>query len=257
AAGRRLTPAMRAALAAAGCTDPEVFRPPRVAILATGDELVVAAARPQAAQIRNSNGPMLAAQCRRYGAEVVREQLLPDVASKLDAALDDALAAGVDAVVFSGGASVGAADLIAPLLARRGVALDFDAVRVRPGRPVLFGEREGRLYFGLPGNPVGALLACALLVRPALEVLAGRAEAALTPATLSARLGFDYSGPSLALDAFRPVRLAGCGLAAEVRAIAYHGSADVAAAAAADAFLHVPPGVTALAEGTMVEVVIP
>ncbi|MGH9414622.1 MAG: molybdopterin molybdotransferase MoeA [Terriglobales bacterium] len=256
AASRRLTPAALAAAASAGVTDPLVFAAPRVAILASGDELVPASVLPGPVQIRNSNGPMLAAQCRRYGAEVVCERLLPDTESALEAALDHALAMGAELILFSGGASVGSADLVAPLLVRRGVRLAYDAVRVRPGRPVLFGECEGRLYFGLPGNPLGALMACALQVRPALELLSGMAAESLTPATVTASLGFDYSGKPLALDVFRPVRLAASGLRATVQPLTYHGSADLAAAAAADAFLHVPPGVTALHAGDTVGVVL-
>ncbi|MGH9488839.1 MAG: molybdopterin molybdotransferase MoeA [Terriglobales bacterium] len=257
AAGRRLAPAAVAALASAGVADALVMRPPRTAILATGDELVPATASPRPSQIRNSNGPMLAAQCRRYGADVVCEQLLPDDTSKLELALDEAHHAAASLIVFSGGASVGSADLVAALLARRGIELQFDAVRTRPGRPVLFGERDGRLYFGLPGNPLGALLACALLVRPALELLGGLDATAVTTATLAARLGFDYSGKPLNLESFLPVKLVAHGLSAEVHPLTYHGSADLAAAAAADAFVHVPAGATHLPAGTWVGIVQP
>lgn len=256
AAGRRVTPAMIAACASAGVTDLVVFQPPRVAIIASGDELVAAAAQPGPAQIRNSNGAMLQAQCRRYGAEVVLEKLVRDDAAALEAALHEALTLAADVIVFAGGASVGAADLVAPLLDSLGVRLAFDAVRVRPGRPVLFGELGGRLYFGLPGNPVGAMLACALLVRPALELLAGLDADAVTPVTMSATMGFDYAGKPLQLESFRPVRLRANRLRAETVDVPYHGSADLAAAAAADAFLHISPGVTVLPTGATVGVVL-
>lgn len=256
AAGRRVTPAMIAAAASAGVAELVVFRPPRVAIIASGDELVVAGAQPGPAQIRNSNGPMLQAQCRRYGAEVVLEKLVRDEASALEAALQEALERAADVIVFAGGASVGSADLVAPLLDSIGVRLAFDAVRVRPGRPVLFGELGGRLYFGLPGNPLGAMLACALLVRPALEVLAGLDGDAVTPVTVSAAMGFDYAGKALQLDSFRPVRLRSNRLRAETVDVPYHGSADLAAAAAADGFVHISPGVTVLPSGATVGVVL-
>ncbi|MGH9476286.1 MAG: molybdopterin molybdotransferase MoeA [Terriglobales bacterium] len=256
AAGSRLTPAAVAALAAAGVPDPLVLPPPRVAILVTGDELVPATASPGPSQIRNSNGPMLAAQCRRYGAEVVAERWLPDDAAELDDALTAAEGERTSIIIFSGGASVGSADLVAACLAHRGVTLHFDAVRTRPGRPVLFGELDGRLYFGLPGNPLGALLACTLLVRPALEIVSGLDPTALTPATVSVTLGFAYTGPVLALDAFRPVRLVVRDWGAEAQPLDYHGSADLAAAAAAGGFLHVPAGTGGMPVGTMVEVVL-
>lgn len=256
AAGRRVTPAMIAAAASAGVTELVVFPPPRVAIIASGDELVAATAQPGAAQIRNSNGPMLQAQCRRYGAEVVYERLVRDEAAALEAALQEALTLGADVIVFAGGASVGSADLVAPLLDSIGVRLAFDAVRVRPGRPVLFGELGGRLYFGLPGNPLGAMLSCALLVRPAFELLAGLDADAITPVTVSAAMGFDYAGKPLQLDSFRPVRLRANRLRVETVDVRYHGSADLAAAAAADAFVHISPGVTVLPSGATVGVVL-
>jgi len=253
AVGRRLDPAAIAALASVGCVRPAIFLPPRLALLSTGDELVAANETPGATQIRDSNGPGLAALALRAGAEVAWQGRVRDDAVVLDASLDQALA-DCDLLVCSGGASVGAFDLVAPTLAARGAEFYFDAVRMRPGRPVLFGKVAGRLFFGLPGNPVGAMLGFELLVRPALELLAG--VAAVAPPCLSARLGYDYRGPALNLAAFRPARLRAQGLEAVLEAIPYHGSADLAAAAAADCFWIVPEGVTAMAAGSAVQMVL-
>jgi len=253
AAGRRLDPAALAALASVGCVRPEVYLSPRVALLSTGDELVEANETPGGTQIRDANGPGLAAQAGRAGAEVVWQGCVRDDAAALDASLDRALAA-CDLLVCSGGASVGAFDLVAPGLAARGAEFHFDAVRMRPGRPVLFGTVAGRLFFGLPGNPLGTMLAFALLVRPALELLGGVAEVA--PPFVGARLGYDYRGPALSLTAFRPARLRAQGLETVVEAIPYHGSADLAAAAAADCFWIVPEGVTEVAAGSAVQMVL-
>lgn len=248
AAGRRLGAAGIAALASVGCIEATVFARPRVAILASGDELVAPEAAPGPGQIRNSNLCMLAAQARRAGAEVVAERLLPDRVEALEAAWRDAQAQA-DIVLFAGGASVGAHDLVGGMLARRGAEFFFDAVRVRPGRPVLFGHCEGRLFFGLPGNPMGSLLAFELFARPALDCLGGCAEAR-APFIL-AEMGFEHRSRPLPLTAFRPVRLM-----PEAQAIPYHGSADLAAAAAADGFLLIPEGVECIAAGTAAQVLL-
>ena len=253
AAGRRLDPAALAALASVGCARPELYLPSRVALLSTGDELVEANETPGGAQIRDANGPGLAALALRAGAEVVRQERVRDDAGALGASLDRGLA-DCDLWVCSGGASVGAFDLVAPMLAARGAEFYFDAVRMRPGRPVLFGKVAGRLFFGLPGNPLGTMLAFELLVRPALELLGGVAEVA--PPFVGARLGYDYRGPALGLTVFRPARRAARGLETVLEEIPYHGSADLAAAAAADCFWRVPEGTTEVAAGSAVQMVL-
>ncbi|MGH9481954.1 MAG: molybdopterin-binding protein, partial [Terriglobales bacterium] len=201
------------------------------------------------------NGPALAALARRAGAAPALQACVPDSLAALNAALDRALAE-VELVIFSGGSSVGAYDLVAPVLAARGAEFFFDAVRMRPGRPVLFARVAGRLCFGLPGNPLGAMLSFAMCARPAIELLAGVALEAVPPACVTARLGFDYRGPRLNLTAFHPARLRARGLDTEVEAIPYHSSADLAAAAAANGFWLVPEGVTELAAGSAVQVLL-
>lgn len=258
AAGRRLTPAVTAVLAQAGCLAPVVFAAPRVAIIATGDELTPPEQTPGPAQIRNSNGPMLAALARSVGAEVVYIAHVADDAAALRAAIADACA-GAEAVICSGGASVGAHDLLKPVLDSLGAQLHFDAVAMRPGHPQIFARLGNQLLFGLPGNPLGALLGFLLLARPALDVLAGFDAAALSSPFITAAMDFGYHGKALPLVAFRPVRYAAAGAGtphfkARLQEIPYRGSADVAAAAAADAWLMIPPGITELAAGSLVTV---
>ncbi len=254
AAGRRLDFAARAALAAVGCLTPEVLLPPRVAILTTGDELVAPGARPGPFQIRDANLPALAALVRRAGGDPVLELVLPDDAAALGAAVDRAEA---DLLLLSGGASVGAHDLVAPLLAARRAEVVFDAVRVRPGRPVWFGELGGRCFFALPGNPLGSMLGFLLFVQPALALLAGLAPEALPPPFLLARLGFDHRAAPLPLTVFRPARLlAAGGLEPLLEDIPCHSSADLAAAAAADCFWAAPELAAELPVGSLVGVVL-
>ena len=170
---------------AAGCGDAvvEVFLRPRVAILATGDELVAVASTPGPGQIRNSNGPMLAAMVDAAGGE---PWLLPIVADD-DAILDRAIALALDAdlLLISGGVSAGKFDLVEPALERAGAGFRFTGVRIQPGKPTVFGELPRTsgdtgmvapplAFFGLPGNPVSSAVTFLLFASPVLAALAGK-----------------------------------------------------------------------------------
>jgi molybdopterin molybdotransferase len=257
AAGRPLDFAARAALSAVGCLAPEVFLPPRVALITTGDELAPPQQPPSPFQIRDANLPALAALARQAGATPVLQLTVPDDASALAAAVDRALIEA-DLLLLSGSASVGAHDLVAPLLAARGADVAFDAVRVRPGRPVWFGELAGRCFFALPGNPLGSMLGFLLFVRPAIALLAGLSPDALPPPFVCARLGFAHRTAPLPLTVFRPARLrpGTDGLEPLLEDIPCHSSADLAAAAAADAFWAAPEGAVTLPAGSLVNVVL-
>jgi molybdopterin molybdotransferase len=171
ARGRRLDPSALAVLAAVGRVRPRVARRPLLSILVTGDEVVDAAATPARGQVRNSNGPALAAQARLAGAEV---RLLGVAGDRMDA-IASALAAGDDSdvLVVSGGVSAGDYDLVEPVLLEAGAVFFFIAVAIKPGAPLVFGRRGKTLVFGLPGNPVSAQVTCELFVRPCLLRLQG------------------------------------------------------------------------------------
>jgi molybdopterin molybdotransferase len=170
--GSTLGPAEIAVLAALGRRSVRCGRRPRVAILVTGDELVEPGEPRGAGQIRNSNGYALAALAELAGAEVVRRQRVPDDPAATRAALAEGLAAA-DVVCVSGGVSVGPHDHVKPALAELGAAERFWGVRLKPGKPTWFGVARGKLVFGLPGNPVSAMVTFHLFARPALRVLAG------------------------------------------------------------------------------------
>jgi molybdopterin molybdotransferase len=169
--GRVISPAAAAVLAATGHARVRVGRRPRVAALVTGDEIVDVAADPGPGQIRNSNGPAVAAQARRAGAEVRGLGVAPDRRDETVAALRDGLSA--DVLVVSGGVSAGDYDLVEPALEELGVALLFTRVAIKPGAPLVFGRREQTLVFGLPGNPVSAQVTFDLFVRAALLRMQG------------------------------------------------------------------------------------
>jgi molybdopterin molybdotransferase len=184
-AGTVLGPAELGVLASLGRATIVCRRRPRVAVLVTGDELVEPGAVRASGQIWDSNAVALRAQVVLAGAEPVGRERVPDRRDATAAALERALRQA-DLVCVSGGVSVGWHDHVRPALAELGVEQRFFGVRLKPGKPTWFGagEREGRrvLVFGLPGNPVSAMVTFHLFARPALRRLAG-AEPADTRAS--------------------------------------------------------------------------
>jgi molybdopterin molybdotransferase len=184
AAGAVLGPAELAVAASLGRERLVCGRRPRVAVVVTGDELVEPGRPLGPGQIRDSNATALASQTQRAGAEIAARRVVPDELDATTAALRDALAAA-DVVCVSGGVSVGPHDHVKPALGSLGVEERFWGVALKPGKPVWFGVAESALVFGLPGNPVSAMVTFQLFVRPALRALAGgrpddvRAEAVL------------------------------------------------------------------------------
>jgi molybdopterin molybdotransferase len=167
--GTLLRAAAIGALGAAGVATVVCSRRPRVAILATGSELVRAGAELRPGQIYESNTVMLAAALAAVGADIELLPLVADDEQSHRKALEHGLEA--DALVTSGGVSVGPHDLVRAVAAELGVEEVFWRVAIKPGKPVSFGVRGSTLVFGLPGNPVSALVGAELFVKPALRAL--------------------------------------------------------------------------------------
>ncbi|HXN41564.1 MAG TPA: gephyrin-like molybdotransferase Glp, partial [Myxococcaceae bacterium] len=161
-----------------GFTEVNVPRRPRVAILATGDELSTAETA-ASGKIIDSGSPALALAAARCGAIATRLGIAQDSAESLARALSTA-ASGFDAVLTIGGVSGGAHDFVRAALAEAGVTMDFWKVAIKPGKPLAFGRRGATLFFGLPGNPTSSLVSFELFVRPALRRMLGHAQV-LTP----------------------------------------------------------------------------
>jgi molybdopterin molybdotransferase len=171
-AGALLGPAELAVAAALGHASLPCGGRPRVAVLVTGDELVEPGKPLGPGQIRNSNAIALVAQAERAGAEVVSSEVVPDDLERTAAAFRAALERA-DVLCISGGVSVGPHDHVKPALAELGVEENFWRVALKPGKPTWFGTRGRQLVFGLPGNPVSAMVTFHLFARPALRALAG------------------------------------------------------------------------------------
>ena len=174
-AGTVLGPAELGYAVAAGVAELTVARRPRVAILCTGDELRAPGEPLGPGEIHNSNAPMLEALAARAGGLVDLIERVRDSREATRSALGNALDRA-DVVVVSGGVSVGPHDHVKPALEALGVEEIFWGVALQPGKPTWFGEREGKLVFGLPGNPVSAVVTFTLFAAPALAALQGAAE---------------------------------------------------------------------------------
>ncbi|MCE9634422.1 MAG: molybdopterin molybdotransferase MoeA [Planctomycetes bacterium] len=185
--GDVVTPGLVGALNSAGAWRGLVLAPPRVSIVATGSELVPATDVPGPGQIRNSNAPSIFAAVRACGGAVIREATVGDDAEAMREALRNGLDG--DLLVVTGGVSVGDFDLVPQLLEELGVTKVLHGVKLQPGKPLWFGVKGGTLVFGLPGNPVSALVNMALFVRPAMAKRMGRAAPRNFRGTLGAPVG--------------------------------------------------------------------
>ena len=162
-----------------------VHRRPRVAVLATGDEIAMPGEPVVPGGIVSSNSHAIAALIRAGGGEPVVLPVVPDDRAAIAATVDGL--GGVELLVTTGGASVGEHDLVQAALAERGFELDFWKIAMRPGKPLIAGRVAGTPVLGLPGNPVSALICAALFLLPSLDVLGGLPAAA--PRTERAVLG--------------------------------------------------------------------
>jgi molybdopterin molybdotransferase len=242
--GVRLGYAELALAAQVGKTPVRAHARPRLAILSTGDEVVAHHETPGPFQIRNSNSLSLAHLATLAGAEPVALGNAPDDHATLREGIEHGLAE--DALVLSGGVSMGKYDLVEEVLAELGAEFFFDAVAIRPGRPAVFGYCQGKPVFGLPGNPLSTMVTFELLVAPALDILSGATPRPL--ALLGARMARDAEhNPALAH--FLPASLSWDNEEPAVEEIPWQGSGDLVALTLANCFLYVPQGRPRLAAG--------
>ena len=187
--GRRLTGRDLMLAAAMNLPLIPVHRRPKLAMLATGDELVLPGSEPGPSQIVYSNGYAVMALAASEGADVTDLGIVPDRVEETIAAIRHARVIGTDILVISGGASVGDYDLVHQALAAEGMSSSFWKVALRPGRPLMHGRLGDMQVLGLPGNPVSAYVCGLLFIVPLVRKLSGRTDLELP--IESARLGSD------------------------------------------------------------------
>ena len=245
--GTRISAAQVAAAAACGAAQLSVFARPRVAIVATGDELVEVDQKPLIHQIRNSNSYSIAAQVLAAGAQPARLAIARDERGQLEAIIRTALQS--DLVLLSGGVSMGKYDLVEEVLLSLGAEFFFTGALIQPGKPVVFGrlsvEDRPVYFFGLPGNPVSTMVTFSLFVEPLLGALCG--EPGRGPRFAQARLAHDVQVKT-GLTRFLPAILRSAP-APIVETVAWQGSGDIASTSRSNCFLVVPPDRPLLAAG--------
>lgn len=241
AAGEIISTGMIAAMAAFGYATLKIGRRPRVAILSTGSEIVGIDRKPGPDEIRNSNSPVIAALVREFGG----------IACEIEPAGDDqeALAAAIvkglkdaDILVITGGVSVGKYDLTKSVLASLGAEIFFERVRLKPGKPAVFGRLGSTLVFGLPGNPVSAIVTFHLFVRRAMLLMQGTAAIGLRPGFAAAAKKVKGAGER---DTFLPavVEIEESGRVSATP-LKWLGSSDFIGFAGAEVLIFVPAGKT-------------
>lgn len=272
-AGTAISASQVALLAACGHAAIEVFARPRVAILTTGDEIVPVKSTPAPGQIRNSNGPMLAAMVVAAGGEPWILPTASDDARALDTALIQA--AEADLLLITGGVSAGKFDLVEPALARAGAHFHFTGVRIQPGKPLVFGEVPRRHpapgktarpmprapqtlpFFGLPGNPISSAVTFLLFAAPVLAALAGNHECG--PRFALARMAptiEKHAKPDLTRFLPANCTFGASGELPEVALVPWQGSGDLAAMAYANCFLVLPAEPHPPRQGAIVRILI-
>lgn len=226
--GTRIDYAGVAWMATTGHSDAAVYARPKVAIIATGDEIVDIADTPAPHQIRNSNAYSLSAQVRRAGGEPVMLPVAKDTREATASLIRQGLEA--DMLLLSGGVSAGKYDFVEAALEDCEAKFFFDRVLIQPGQPVVFGTARGKFFFGLPGNPASTMVTFELFGRAALELLSGANDAplALTLAKLSRPFRHRPG-----LTRFLPAEVS----CTEVTPVAWQGSGDVPSICRANAFL--------------------
>jgi molybdopterin molybdotransferase len=251
--GTRVIHTTVAVAAAVGRAEVSAYRRPRVAILATGDELVDINLPPGPNEIRNSNSYSLAAQVYSAGGEPVILPVAPDSADELALLLRKGL--GADLLLVTGGVSMGRYDLVEQVLASFQARFLFTGARIQPGRPVVFGDvtlrDKATPFFGLPGNPVSTMVTFQLFARPVLDKLSGSTPQPLPFAKADLKSAFTTK---TGLTRFLPAKLGGTAERPEVELTRWQGSGDLMAVSRSNCYIVVPPERERFAVGEAVAV---
>lgn len=251
--GEILTANSIAVPAAFGYSLVRVAKRPRVAILATGSEIVDVNKKPKADQIRNSNSIMLAAMCRKAGADVIIMPIVGDDITELKTQIESAVKTS-DLLVMTGGVSVGKYDFTKAALKELGTNIFFESVQLKPGKPTVFAKLKKTLVFGLPGNPVSAAVTFYLFLRKTILTMQG---ANLSDAAISFATAMTDIKGTKERDAYLPGQICfgfNTDSTIGVAPIKWHGSSDFIGFADANALIIVPKG-TNVSLGEIVRII--
>lgn len=256
--GHRLRPQDVGVLAAIGQAEVGVYRRPRVAVLATGDELVDVADPIAPGQIRNSNGYTQAAMVEKYGGEAVRLGIARDTIEDLTAKIRAGLAQNVDLFLTSAGVSVGDFDMVKKVLAAEG-EMQFWQVAIKPGKPLAFGvlrrqDGQGVPLIGLPGNPVAAMVAFEVFARPAILKLSGQRSYAKTSVRACLDEPIENSGRRHYMRGLVHLEPDGYHVTTRGSGVQVQGSGILTSMVWANGLVVVPEHITQLPTGATVEV---
>ncbi len=244
--GTLIRPQEIAVLASVGCTEVPVYKKPLVGIISTGDELVEPNKKPNASQIRNSNASQLMAQVGQCGVSPKYFGIARDTEESTREIITLALAS-CDVALLTGGVSMGDFDFVPKVLNDLGIEIQFKSIAVQPGRPTVFGLKEGKYLFGLPGNPVSSFVQFELLVKPMLFALMGHT---FNPPILNLPMGEVFTRRKTKRKSFIPVQIK----SGKVVPVEYHGSAHIHSYIFADGMVAVERGTSKLEIGEMVDV---
>jgi molybdopterin molybdotransferase len=231
-----------------------VYRRPKVALLATGDELVMPGTTPGPGQIVYSNGYALRALARQEGADVIDLGIARDTLAETAAAIRGAIEAGADILVTTGGASVGDHDVVKQALESEGVEIAFWKIAMRPGKPMMHGRRGGLRVLGLPGNPVSSYVCAILFMAPLIRALTGRTDIAWP--LHDAVLGREVPANDLREDYLRASLQAREGSQPLATPVGHQDSSLLANLTRADALIVRPPHAPAAAAGAPCRVLV-
>ncbi len=244
--GTFIRPQEIAVLASVGCVEPEVFCRPVVGIISTGDELVEPYQTPAPSQIRNSNAAQLIAQVQKAGAIPQYFGIAADTEESTRQFITKALQ-NSNIVLLTGGVSMGDFDYVPKILEELGISLHFKSLAVQPGRPTVFGTKDGKYLFGLPGNPVSSFVQFEMLVKPLIFALMGFD---FKPLEIKLPMGQTYLRRQTKRKSFVPVFIK----SGKVYPVEYHGSAHIHSYIFADGIVALSLGESKLEEGALVDV---
>ncbi|MFZ4398680.1 MAG: gephyrin-like molybdotransferase Glp [Bacteroidales bacterium] len=244
--GCLIQPQHIAVMASVGAWKPEVYKMPKIGVISTGDELVEPHIKPALSQIRNSNAWQLLAQVQKAGGIPNYEGIAADNKVSTYEKISNAMQNN-DIVLLTGGVSMGDFDYVPEIMKEIGINILFKSIAVQPGRPTVFGIKDDKYIFGLPGNPVSSFVQFEMLVKPLIKKICGgqykSSEIILT-------MGKDLLRKKTERKSFIPVSI----MNGEILPVDYHGSAHIHSYVYADGIISMEKGVLSLKKGEKVNV---